>query len=562
MQLGGTKLNEPVPYRVILDRMSHEVPYYAVYLKMAALQGCYCINNTFWRSADDKFFGYAAAEKLGIAEPKTVVLPNRGFVDDVTAESLRNLWPTDFAMYADYVGLPCIMKPAFGGGWKNVHKIHSLDELLHQYNASGSLTMMLQEFISWDTYIRVPTIGRRYARAIRYDPAPGGLGGYNQDYDILPRALRDKAEELSLRYNQALGYDMNALEFAVKDGIFYGIDLTNYTPDLDYRSLKEAHFPWAVEKMATFAIEKALSKERTPRGPRLEEPAAGVSGLAGPDGCTNRMNAAERNGARRSADAAGMAIGGLRAPVPPLALPARGGAELVAREQVAVEADAGRGVAHAALDRGEALRGSPRASRRRSAGPSPARRSRASHAAKVDRDLLVAADHHVAEVQHVGERLGEGQADPPARLLRADEAPRLEPPRAQLEELDRVQVAAAGARQVERVHLDHVVAPLVAGERLAAVRSLGAHAPVGEQLHERPERRDHRDLEQQPRLARGDLEDAHALRLLAAGDRPGRLARAQADHGDLLGRRVDHRRHARRAACGSPRRAASCAAGR
>ena len=267
VQLGGTKLNEPVPYRVILDRMSHEVPYYAVYLKMAALQGCYCINNTFWRSADDKFFGYAAAEKLGIAEPKTVVLPNRSFVDDVTSESLRNLWPTDFGMYADYVGLPCIMKPAFGGGWKNVHKIHSHDELLHQYNASGSLTMMLQEFISWDTYIRVPTIGRRDARAIRYDPAPGGLGGYNQDYDILPRALRDKAEDLSLRYNQALGYDMNALEFAVKDGIFYGIDLTNYTPDLDYRSLKEAHFPWAVEKMATFAIEKALSKEKAPESP-------------------------------------------------------------------------------------------------------------------------------------------------------------------------------------------------------------------------------------------------------------------------------------------------------
>ena len=60
---------------------------------------------------------------------------------------------------------------------------------------------------------------------------------------------------------------MNALEFAVKDGRFYGIDLTNYTPDLDYRSLKDAHFPWAVEKMATFAIEKALSKETTPNPP-------------------------------------------------------------------------------------------------------------------------------------------------------------------------------------------------------------------------------------------------------------------------------------------------------
>ena len=104
IQLGGTKLNEPVPYRVVLDRMSHEVPYYSVYLKMAALQGTYCINNTFWRTADDKFFGYAVAEKLGIDEPKTVVLPNRSYLDDVTAESLRNLWPTDFSMYLDYVG--------------------------------------------------------------------------------------------------------------------------------------------------------------------------------------------------------------------------------------------------------------------------------------------------------------------------------------------------------------------------------------------------------------------------------------------------------------------------
>jgi glutathione synthase/RimK-type ligase-like ATP-grasp enzyme len=267
VHLGGTKLNESVPYRVILDRMSHEVPYYAVYLKMAALQGTYCINNTFWRSADDKFFGYAAAEKVGIAEPKTVVLPNRAYADDVTAESLRNLWPTDFSMYLDHVGAPCIMKPAFGGGWKNVHKIHSLDELMHHYDESGTLTMMLQEFIAWDTYIRVPTIGRRWARAIRYDPAPLAMGGYNQDYDALPRALRDEAERLSLAFNTALGYDMNALEFAVKDGRFYGIDLTNYTPDLDYRSLKDAHFPWVVEKMASFAVEKALSHEKTPGTP-------------------------------------------------------------------------------------------------------------------------------------------------------------------------------------------------------------------------------------------------------------------------------------------------------
>jgi len=267
VQLGGTKMNEPVPYRVIVDRISHEVPYYAVYLKMAALQGVYCINNIFWRAADDKLFGYAAAEKLGIAEPKTVVLPNKEHVWDIDDQSLRNLWPVDFSMYLDYVGCPCFMKPAFGGGWRDVFKIHSIEELIEKYDASGQKTMLLQELIEWDTYVRVPTVGRRHARAIRYDPAPMLMGEYNQDYDSLPGEVRDKAEELSLKINVALGYDMNACEFALRDGEFYGIDLTNYTPDFDYKSLKDAHFPWVVEKMAELAVEKALSGEPTPKTP-------------------------------------------------------------------------------------------------------------------------------------------------------------------------------------------------------------------------------------------------------------------------------------------------------
>jgi hypothetical protein len=126
---------------------------------------------------------------------------------------------------------------------------------------------MLQELVTWELYIRIPTIGRRWARAIRYDPAPMAMGGYNQDYDILPRDIRDKAEELSLGFNKALGYDMNAIELAYRDGKYYGIDLTNYTPDLDQKSLKDAHFPWVVEKMAEFAVEKALSNEPTPATP-------------------------------------------------------------------------------------------------------------------------------------------------------------------------------------------------------------------------------------------------------------------------------------------------------
>lgn len=264
IHLGGTELNEPCPYAVILDRMSHEVPYYVVYVKAAMLQGTYVINNPFWRSADDKFFGYAAAEKLGFKVPKTIVLPNKEYIEDVTTESLRNLWPTDFERALAIVGAPAFMKPAFGGGWKNVHKVHDVAELVKYYNESGQLTMMLQEFIDWDDYIRVPTIGRKYARAIRYIPRPMGAGEYVQDLNVVSQELRTRSEQTSIKINEFLGYDMNALEFAVKDGELYGIDLTNYVCDFDMRSLREAHFPWVVETMAKFAIEKA--RERASAG--------------------------------------------------------------------------------------------------------------------------------------------------------------------------------------------------------------------------------------------------------------------------------------------------------
>ena len=65
-------MGEPSGYRVIVDRISHEVEYFRAYLKHAVLEGTYVINNPFWWTADDKFFNYSVAQKLGVAVPKTV----------------------------------------------------------------------------------------------------------------------------------------------------------------------------------------------------------------------------------------------------------------------------------------------------------------------------------------------------------------------------------------------------------------------------------------------------------------------------------------------------------
>ena len=131
-QLGGTRMDEPVPYDVLIDRISHEVPYYRTYLKYAVLRGVTVINNPFMWTADDKFFEAALATRLGVASPKTIVLPNKEYVPGIVhPDSLRNLiYPLDWQAVVEYIGMPCVLKDAHGGGWKEVYICHTLDELL------------------------------------------------------------------------------------------------------------------------------------------------------------------------------------------------------------------------------------------------------------------------------------------------------------------------------------------------------------------------------------------------------------------------------------------------
>src|SRR5690242_2584086 len=72
IRIGGIKMAEPSGYRVIVDRISHDIDFFRAYLKNATLNGTIVINNPFWWSADDKFFNYALACKLGVEVPRTV----------------------------------------------------------------------------------------------------------------------------------------------------------------------------------------------------------------------------------------------------------------------------------------------------------------------------------------------------------------------------------------------------------------------------------------------------------------------------------------------------------
>jgi hypothetical protein len=268
VKLGAPRMDDPAEYRVIIDRISHEVPFYRTYLKHAVLAGATVVNNPFMWSADDKFFGATLATSLGLASPKTVVLPNKEYVPGIVhSESLRNLtYPLDWQGIVDDVGLPCILKDAHGGGWKEVYVCQTMEELLHNYDRSGLLTMIVQEFIQWDEFIRCICLGQDVIRPIKYDPK---ARKYHPELDFLPPPLMQRVVADSKTLVRALGYDMNSIEWAVRDGIPYAIDFMNPAPDMDIYSLTPVHFEWVVSSMADMAIR--LAKEpRKPSKPAWE----------------------------------------------------------------------------------------------------------------------------------------------------------------------------------------------------------------------------------------------------------------------------------------------------
>jgi len=264
VKVGGVRHEGGIEYDLIIDRISHEVPFYRAFLKRATLEGTIVINNPFWWSADDKFFNFSLATKLGVAIPKTVLLPQKSYIEGITGESLRNLeFPLDWQAIVDYVGFPAIIKPFDGGGWKNVSRVNSLEELWKVYDTTDTLCMTLQEMIDWDEFVRCYCIGQEDVLIMPYDPRKAYLSGeqYVHDPGYLSADVAARVAQDVLTLNRALGYEINTVEFAIKDDIPYAIDFMNPAPDAELASVGEFYHNW-LTKAVTDLVFRRLSEPR------------------------------------------------------------------------------------------------------------------------------------------------------------------------------------------------------------------------------------------------------------------------------------------------------------
>ncbi len=251
-------------YAVVLDRISHEVPFYRSWLKWTALKGTYVVNNPFWWSADDKFIDNVIAQQAGVAVPKTVILPHKKHPENTEDSSFRNLkFPINWDAVVEYIGFPAFMKPHDGGGWRGVTKVSNRDELFAAYDDSGTDCMMLQEGIEFESYYRCYGVGRKHVHIMKYNPvAEPHLRYHDVPEGPIPEDIFNTVHSGVLALCKALGYDLNTVEFAVRDGVPYAIDFMNPAPDADFNSVGQENFEWIVNHMAAFLVERATEKRR------------------------------------------------------------------------------------------------------------------------------------------------------------------------------------------------------------------------------------------------------------------------------------------------------------
>ena len=256
-RIGGISLDSGKKYDLILDRISQDIPFYRAMLKKAAADGTIVVNNPFWWSADDKFFNNVVAKAVGVAVPKTVLLPSNQHPPDTTSESMSNLeFPLDWDGIFSHVGFPAYFKPYSGGGWKSVYRVTNPDEFFRAYEESAQNVMTLQEEIVFDEYFRCYVIGCKYVHVMRYDPREPHANRYVKSPQPIEPSLYGRIHDDCLKLVEALGYDFDTLEFAVRGGVPYAIDFLNPAPDADVQSVGRENFEWVLEHAAKWLIER------------------------------------------------------------------------------------------------------------------------------------------------------------------------------------------------------------------------------------------------------------------------------------------------------------------
>jgi len=163
-------------------------------------------------ACDDKIKTYDYLANHGIASPKTIIAPM----------VFSNCQITDHSLYqgiVDQLGLPLIIKEAFGSFGQQVYMVHSLEELVERVKTIGPRPHLFQEYIkaSHGKDIRLNIVGDQVVTSMmrvsqedfRANITNGGQA----------KAYQPSQEEiaLALKCHQLLGLDFSGVDLLFSD---------------------------------------------------------------------------------------------------------------------------------------------------------------------------------------------------------------------------------------------------------------------------------------------------------------------------------------------------------
>jgi hypothetical protein len=149
--------------------------------------------------------------------------------------------------------------------------------------------MTLQEFIDFDQFVRCYCIGQEEVMIMPYDPRKPYLSGeqYIHNPDYLAPAMKERVTNDVRTLCGALGYDINTVEFAIKDGIPYAIDFMNPAPDAELESVGEFYHHWVTGAVTDLVFKRLTETRERPRyrwdaflSPQPARPLAAVASAA------------------------------------------------------------------------------------------------------------------------------------------------------------------------------------------------------------------------------------------------------------------------------------------
>ena len=92
---------------------------------------------------------------------------------------------------------------------------------------------------------------------LQFDPNEPNNVNYVQDSGKTEKKLITKMEKYALSFNEALGLNINIIEFGVNSDTIYATNLFNPVPKIDINSVGERLFEWFVDNSVNLAVNRA-----------------------------------------------------------------------------------------------------------------------------------------------------------------------------------------------------------------------------------------------------------------------------------------------------------------